>query len=312
MNVAPTQSATLKNGSRVFYRWIVVFLAVFAVAVTNGLSIGNMPISHCSLIDEFGWNRTTIATAGSLLLLARGLAGPLTGPLWDRYGPKRFMVIRRGGHWRRVGFRLFYQLGAASLPDALVDGRRVDFCGNGTGRISGFELVHHQAWRRDGYRDQRNQPERDHLSSDLNQADCELRLAMAMIIYAAFAFIIFAPLMYFFIKNRLDECGASADPDESDWFLRRRRLISGVTVTTKLVLVDLFGLRSVGKLLGVMTGVEAIFGSGGTLLTGRLFDKTGSYEAAFKVMAVCSIASVILMAMLGRRPLAWSLRPAEK
>jgi MFS family permease len=86
----------------------------------------------------------------------------------------------------------------------------------------------------------------------------------------------------------------------------------GVTVTTKLVLAELFGLRSLGKLLGIMTGAEAIFGGGGNLLTGRLFDATGSYEAAFKVMAACSIASVILMAMLGRRPPAWSLRPAER
>jgi MFS family permease len=84
----------------------------------------------------------------------------------------------------------------------------------------------------------------------------------------------------------------------------------GVTVTGKLVLVELFGLRSLGKLLGVMMGAEAIFGSGGSLVTGRLFDKTGSYEAAFKVMAVCSIISVILMAMLGRRRPDWSLKPA--
>jgi MFS family permease len=86
----------------------------------------------------------------------------------------------------------------------------------------------------------------------------------------------------------------------------------GVTVTTKLVLAELFGLRSLGKLLGIMTGTEALFGGGGNLLTGHLFDATGSYEAAFKLMAACSIASVILMAMLGGKPPAGSLKPAGK
>ena len=51
----------------------------------------------------------------------------------------------------------------------------------------------------------------------------------------------------------------------------------GVTVTTKLVLAELFGLRSLGKLLGIMTGADAIFGGGGNLLSGRLFDATGSF-----------------------------------
>jgi cyanate permease len=80
-----------------------------------------------------------------------------------------------------------------------------------------------------------------------------------------------------------------------------------VTVTTRLVLAELFGLRSLGKLLAIMMSAETFLGGGGNLLTGRLFDTTGSYQAAFKVMAVCSIASVILMVMLGRKPPTWSL-----
>jgi MFS family permease len=75
----------------------------------------------------------------------------------------------------------------------------------------------------------------------------------------------------------------------------------GVTVTTRLVLADLFGLRSLGKLLSVMMTAETLLGGGGNLLAGRLFDTTGSYQAAFRVMAICSILSVILMAVLLRR-----------
>lgn len=75
----------------------------------------------------------------------------------------------------------------------------------------------------------------------------------------------------------------------------------GITVTTKLVLVELFGMRSLGKLLGIMMGAELVFGSGGALLTGRLFDITGSYRSVFRVMAVCSIISVFLIALLNRK-----------
>ena len=75
----------------------------------------------------------------------------------------------------------------------------------------------------------------------------------------------------------------------------------GVTVSTRLILADLFGLRSLGKLLAIMMSAETLLGGGGNLLAGSLFDTTGSYQAAFKVMAVCSIVSVMLMAALLRR-----------
>jgi MFS family permease len=78
----------------------------------------------------------------------------------------------------------------------------------------------------------------------------------------------------------------------------------GVTVTTRLVLADLFGLRSLGKLLAIMMSAETLLGGGGNLLTGFLFDATGNYHAAFRAMVVCSIVSVILAALLLRwRPI---------
>src|SRR5262249_47348761 len=94
----------LQGRSKIFYGWIVVFFAVFAIAVTNGILLGGMPFFYHEFIKEFGWNRTTIATAGSALLVSRGLTGPFAGPLWDRYGPKRFMVIGAAGIGVALGF----------------------------------------------------------------------------------------------------------------------------------------------------------------------------------------------------------------
>jgi len=491
MNIAPATVAIPQSGSKVFYGWIVVFLAVFAVAVTNGLSIGGIPVFYRSFISEFGWSRTTIATAGAALLLARGLAGPFIGPLWDRYGPKRFMVIGAAvigvalifGSFIGAKLHLYLMLlmmavgltfagmgpGVFLASSWFTDKRGVAMGIVATGTSLGgmifspvsTKLIANYGWR------------------------------MAMIIYAVFVFVVFTPLMYFFIKNRPSEINAAADPDESDWFLRNQTLVKsilataailgtliyspissllvgrfgkqtsilifavlgviclgaltpyfatkagvataanatkpdpkwgatmseamssvsfwallfgsslcyyvifaivqqfilhlqspqvgfspasaawaystlfffslsgksffgflsdrfpkravnlvccvmmfagtlilldinqantwffcvlfglgygGMTVTTKLVLVELFGMRSLGKLLGIVMGAELIFGSGGNLLTGRLFDTTGSYQTAFKVMAVCSIVSVILMALLHRRSPTWLLR----
>jgi MFS family permease len=480
---------------KIFYGWIIVGLAVFSVAVTNGLSGSGVSVFYRAFIDEFGWSRAAIATAGTLLLLMRGLAGPFTGLLWDRYGPKRFMIAGAAvigvaaiyGAFIDKPWRLYTTLlmmsvgvtlaglgaGAFLISSWFTRARGVAmgilFTGTSLGGmifppLSTF-LISGYGWR------------------------------MALVIYAFFSFAVLAPLVWLFVKNRPADCGALADPHESDLFLRHgsrvksvavaaaiigaliyspvslfllgslgRRITilifavlgvvclsisakciatkpgsiavsdaskadsaegatlaeamgslsywklligsalcyytinvvvqqlllslqspqvgfgpagaawaysslffyslmgkallgylsdrfpkravnlitcslmcvgtlilldinqantwffcllfglgyGGVTVTTKLVLAELFGLRNLGKLLGIMTGADAIFGGGGNLLTGRLFDATGSYEAAFRVMAACSITSVILMAMLGRRPPAWSLKQAGR
>jgi len=491
MNIAPTSGAGSQSGSKVFYGWIVVFLAVFAVAVTNGLSIGGIPVFYRSFISEFGWSRTTIATAGATLLLARGLAGPFIGPLWDRYGPKRFMVVGAAV----IGAALIYGYFIKATPHLyvmlLMMAAGLTFAGMGPAAYLASSWFTSKRGIAMGIVTTGTSLGGMIFSPISTKLIASYGWRMAMIIYAVFAFVVFMPLMYFFIKNRPAESGLSADPDESDWFLRRQTLVKsvvataailgtliyspvssllvgrfgkqtailaftilgaiclgalmkyfaarpgvataanvtksdpawgatmseamssvsfwallfgsslcyyvifaivqqfilhlqspqvgfspagaawaystlfffslsgksffgflsdrfpkrainlaccvmmfagtlilldidqantwffcvlfglgygGITVTTKLVLVELFGLRSLGKLLGIVMSAELIFGSGGNLLTGRLFDTTGNYQTAFKVMAVCSIVSIVLMALLHRKAPAWLLK----
>src|SRR5262245_47498486 len=93
MSDVPLTAVDSRGEPKIFYGWVIAALAVFCVAVTNGLSGTGISAFYRAFINEFGWNRGAIATAGTLLLLARGFAGPFTGSLWDRYGPKRFMVV---------------------------------------------------------------------------------------------------------------------------------------------------------------------------------------------------------------------------
>lgn len=494
MDIARAPVAVPRSASKIFHGWVVIIFATFAVAVTNGLSIGGIPIFYSSLTKEFGWSRTTIATAGAALLLARGLAGPFTGLLWDRYGPKRFMAPGAAVIGVALIVGSFISAPSHLYSMVLMMAVGLTFAGLGPGVFLASSWFTKKRGVAMGVVVTGTSLGGMIFSPVSTWLIARYQWRAAMIIYAAFAFAVFMPLMYFFIKNHPSEIGASADPDESDWFLRRQTLVKsvmgaaailgvmiyspislflagrfgklgtgliftflgviclgvlakyfaakaetgaaaaaaahdpgqgatarealcsvsywalllgsslcyyvifaivqqfvlhlqspqvgfnpgaaawaysalfffallgkslfgflsdrflkravnlvccalmfagtlilfdinqsntwffcalfglgygGITATTKLVLAELFGLRSLGKLLGVMMGAETIFGSGGNLLTGRLFDATGNYQAAFKVMAVCSMVSVILMALLGRSPPAWSLKSAE-
>jgi MFS family permease len=480
----------LKNKSKVFYGWVVVLLAVFAIAVTNGILLGGMPFFYQAFIQEFNWNRTTIATAGSVLLVSRGVTGPFAGPLWDRYGVKRFMVIGAVAIGCALAFISTINAPLALYLALFVMSGGFTFAGIGPGAYLASTWFKRKRGVAMGIVGTATS------LGGMIFAPISTRLIAgygwrtAMMVYAGFMFAVFTPLVYFFVKNRPEDIGASADPNEADWFLRRGTLIKsivaaaaivgaliyspassflinkfgkpstvllftalgiislgvlmkysagkgdagggitkaspdpgsgatmreamssgaywilllgsslcyvvifslvqqfilhlrsprvnfsaadaawaystlfffslagkslfgflsdrfekravnlacfvftlagallvlrishgnvwffcvlfglgygGVTVTTRLVLAELFGLRSLGKLLTIMMSAETFLGGGGNLLTGRLFDTTGSYQAAFKVMAVCSIASVILMVMLGRKPPTWSL-----
>jgi len=61
-----------------------------------------------------------------------------------------------------------------------------------------------------------------------------------------------------------------------------------------------FGLRSVAALVGVVLIGLSIGGALGSLMGGRIFDLTQSYQVAFTVAVVVSFATVILALMLRR------------
>lgn len=67
------------------------------------------------------------------------------------------------------------------------------------------------------------------------------------------------------------------------------------------LLAQLFGLGSLGAILGVVIFVGTIGGAIGPVLAGRIFDITGSYQLFFMLCVALNIAAIVLMFFL-RQP----------
>lgn len=72
----------------------------------------------------------------------------------------------------------------------------------------------------------------------------------------------------------------------------------GVIVLMSSVGADLFGLRSHGAILGIYTFLFSVGGAIGSVVSGRIFDITNSYQLAFWVFAALGIAGLILSLFL--------------
>ncbi len=76
----------------------------------------------------------------------------------------------------------------------------------------------------------------------------------------------------------------------------------GYQPAISLVVADLFGLRSLGVILGAVVFFITIGASFGPALAGKIFDITGSYQLAFLIAALLTAMAIILAILL--RPLA--------
>ena len=79
----------------------------------------------------------------------------------------------------------------------------------------------------------------------------------------------------------------------------------GLYTLLQLLCVESFGLKAVGAVLGTISIVDAIGGGLGIWLTGVLFDRTGSYDLGFGVIAgLVGVALVAALAVSTRREVA--------
>jgi MFS family permease len=87
--------------NRFFYGWTVVAVATLALVVSNGLSIGGIPVFYRAIRDDFVSSgavpadqaESFIAFGASLTFLFAGLVSPLAGWLIQKYPLKRLMLF---------------------------------------------------------------------------------------------------------------------------------------------------------------------------------------------------------------------------
>lgn len=83
------------------YGWMIVGVATFALAVSNGLSIGGIPVFYKFIQDELVANgavaqseiQSVYGTAPALTFLLAGFLAPLAGFLLQRLAPKTMMIL---------------------------------------------------------------------------------------------------------------------------------------------------------------------------------------------------------------------------
>lgn len=72
----------------------------------------------------------------------------------------------------------------------------------------------------------------------------------------------------------------------------------GIYTLIQLLSADLFGLRSLGKVLGAVNVLDTFGGAMGPVVTAMLYDRTGSFLVSFGVITVMLIVATIAAAML--------------
>lgn len=84
--------AEKNSGERGFYGW--ANLAVLAgVGIIGGFYIASLSYFFPTLLDEFGWNRTTPAFASTINMIVLGLSGPAAGAFIMKFGARRSLVL---------------------------------------------------------------------------------------------------------------------------------------------------------------------------------------------------------------------------
>jgi MFS family permease len=76
-----------------YYGWIIVVIAGLANASRVSSAVEVASVFVPSLEAEYGWNKTTIASATSIGGVAVALSGPIVGRILDRYGSRIIVPI---------------------------------------------------------------------------------------------------------------------------------------------------------------------------------------------------------------------------
>ncbi|MET0534543.1 MAG: MFS transporter, partial [Steroidobacter sp.] len=80
--------------NRIFYRgWLTVVVCLLGISTgPAAFGLSSLFLLGGPLGEEFGWSRTAISSAVSVMMLCTALSLPLMGKLVDRFGVKRVLI----------------------------------------------------------------------------------------------------------------------------------------------------------------------------------------------------------------------------
>ena len=73
---------------------------------------------------------------------------------------------------------------------------------------------------------------------------------------------------------------------------------AGLSAMQPLIAAELFGLRSLGVIVGILVAGWTFGGAIGPVVSGGIFDITGSYQLAFIICVAFSIGGLVLVLLL--------------
>lgn len=76
----------------------------------------------------------------------------------------------------------------------------------------------------------------------------------------------------------------------------------GISALIPPTVAELFGLRSHGVVLGVITFITTAGGAVGAIMAGSIFDITGSYQVTFLICVALGVTGIIILSALLRSP----------
>jgi sugar phosphate permease len=82
----------LAERSGVYYGWVMVAVVLLVSMIGAGTRMAS-GVMIKPLEAEFGWDRASISLALAIGLFANGLGAPFGGRLFDRFGPRRIVII---------------------------------------------------------------------------------------------------------------------------------------------------------------------------------------------------------------------------
>jgi MFS family permease len=82
----------IRTRPKIFYGWVIVAISLVTMTAAYGVYF-SWPIFYVAILDEFGWSRAGTALIFSIAAMLYGFGSPISGILFDKFGPKRLFAI---------------------------------------------------------------------------------------------------------------------------------------------------------------------------------------------------------------------------